>query len=102
MLDNSDINLYFQSLPVKNISNQMISSYYSEKILEGLQVLMKEGDLEVGKERKKVEELLDEIQINEEEQKAMEMKAKKEFIEKQLEYLKLQTNPNRNNPSITL
>lgn len=32
----------------------------------------------------------------------MEMKAKKEFIEKQLEYLKLQTNPNRNNPSITL
>lgn len=101
MLGNSDINLYFQSLPVRNIGNQMISSYYSEKILEGLQVLMKEGDLEVGK-RKKVEELLDEIEIKEEEQKAMEMKAKKEFIEKQLEYLKLQTNPNRNNPSITL
>lgn len=30
MLDNNNnINLYFQSLPVKNIGNQMISSYYS-------------------------------------------------------------------------
>lgn len=28
-----------------------------------MEVLMKEGDLEVGKERKKVEELLDEIEI---------------------------------------
>lgn len=65
-------------------------------------MLMKEGDLEVGKERKRMEELLDDIEIKEEEQKAMEMKAKKEFIEKQLEYLKLQTNPNRNNPSIAL
>lgn len=41
---------------------------------------MQEGDLEVGREKKKVDELLDEIEIKEEELRAMEMKAKKEFI----------------------
>jgi hypothetical protein len=66
MFDKSDVNLYFQSLPTRNVGNQMISAYYSDKIVDGIEVLVNKGALEIGKRPKKVNDLLDDVVINEE------------------------------------
>lgn len=50
---------YFQSYSIKEIGNYMVSSFYSEKILSGLEILINLGAVEVARSRKKVEELMD-------------------------------------------
>lgn len=69
----------------------MLSSYYSGHVLDGVEIMVLQGRLDVADQQEDVDMLLDEPVIKEEEQQALEMKAKKAFIEKQLENLKMQT-----------
>jgi hypothetical protein len=89
---------YFQRISSSTIGNQMLSSYYAGRILDGLEGQLREGRLDVARRPEEVETLLEETVIKEEEQRALEMKAKKAFIEKQLENLKMQTSPHKESP----
>lgn len=55
------------------------------------------GVLEVSRKKKDVEELMDHVKLSQEESKALQLKAKKEYIQQQLSYLKNQTNYSRVN-----
>jgi hypothetical protein len=53
--DDSSLNNYFQSYPIQNIGNYMVSSFYSEKMLAGLEILIHLGAVAVNKQRKNIE-----------------------------------------------
>lgn len=58
-MESYDPDEYFQSYPIKEMGNYMVASFYSEKILSGLEILMNLGAVEVARNRKRVEDLMD-------------------------------------------
>jgi len=58
----------------------MTAKYFTEKTTNNLDILIHEGVLEISKQKKTVEELMDEVKIKDEEIKAEQIKMKKELI----------------------
>lgn len=63
MFEASLISNYFQSVVPSEYMSKMTAKHYSEKITTNLDVLINEGVLEISREKKTVDELMDEVKI---------------------------------------
>jgi hypothetical protein len=64
--------MYFESRsPVLDNVNHLTSKHFADKIVTGIDVLITMGELGISKPRKKIDELMDQTTIGEEESKAL-------------------------------
>lgn len=80
MFEASLVNNYFQAVAPSEYMSKMTAKHFTEKITTNLDVLINEGVLEISKQKKKVEELMDEVKVKDEEIRAEQVKMKKELI----------------------
>lgn len=77
MFEASVVNNYFQTVTPNEYMSKMTVKHFTEKIAANLDVLINEGVLQVSRDKKKVDELMDEVKIKDEEIKAEQLRIKK-------------------------